>query len=393
MTTFRYAALDLNGRHKTGLIDATASDEAIEKLRARGETPLRVHRTKKTAADGLTRGELAVLLADLAALYGAGVPLRRALEVLSEGSSSRSATLARVLSERIDAGQNLGSAASRNMSGDLLLVSALIRSGEASGKLAETLAFSSQLLERQETLKRRFASALAYPAFLLILSLASLIILATLTGPAIAPLINDTPDPPADLVFLLNVGEVITSNAAVLSAGVVAAAAALTLGAKHPAIRTWSGSWIASLPGVGIIHRDLNCGAYGRALGSLLSGGTPAATAMDLAFGVVPNPLWRARFKSAANQLQNGHTISGCLGTLSACPPELLRLARIGEASGALGGMLSRAGDLLSERALRRLNKVAAGIGPASILVLGAVTGWIMSAFLSGLSQLGEGAI
>jgi type II secretory pathway component PulF len=55
--------------------------------------------------------------------------------------------------------------------------------------------------------------------------------------------------------------------------------------------------------------------------------------------------------------------------------------------------MLARAGNIAVERALRRLDQVAAAAGPILILVMGGFTGWLMSAFLTGLSQLGEGAL
>lgn len=393
MAVFRYAALLPTGQTRKGLVEADTQDAALKVLAARGETAIRISPTsRKTPQARVPRGELATFLADLAALHDAGVPLRRALDVLANGASTlRAAQLARLMAERLDAGSDFGRAASLSETGDLAFAAELARAGEASGKLGDALRFAAELLRRQAEFGRRIANALAYPAFLVVLSLFALIALTVFAGPAIAPLLADTPNPPEGLSLVLKLGELIQQHGVLILAALIVVAVGLTMASRTSPLREYLAAARANLPILGSIVRDINCGAFARTLGALLSGGAPAVVAIDLAASAAPNSLWRQRFVSVGRSLRDGRTVAAALSSLDAAPPELARLARVGETSGALGEMLARAGNITVERALRRLDQAAAAAGPLLILVMGGFTGWLMSAFLSGLSQLGEG--
>jgi type II secretory pathway component PulF len=395
MAVFRYAALQATGRVRSGLVEAETQDAALRLLSARGETPVRIKPARGYAGrTRIPRRELATFLADLAALHDAGVPLRRALDVLASGASTaRAAQLARLMAERLDAGSDVGRAASLAGTADLAFAAELARAGEASGKLGDALRFAADMLRRQDEFARRIGGALAYPAFLLFLSLMAIIALAAIAGPAIAPLLEDAPNPPEGLTFVLGLGTALQEHGAIILAGLVAAIVGMILASRTAPVRNALAAARARAPFLGAIIRDINCGAFARILGALLSGGASAVIAMDLAANAAPNTLWRGRFREAGQSLRDGRTIAAALASLPGASPELARLAKVGEASGAVGEMLGRAGNIAVERALRRLDQAAAAAGPMLILAMGGFTGWLMSAFLTGLSQLGEGTI
>lgn len=393
MAVFRYASLLPEGRARHGLVEADSKEAALKILSMRGETPIRLKLAGKIASQArVPRRELATFLADLAALHDAGVPLRRALDVLANGASTaRASQLAQLMAERLDAGSDIGRAASLAEAGDIAFAAELAKAGEASGKLGDALRFAAELLRRQAEFARRITNALAYPAFLLALSLVAIIALAAFAGPAVAPLLEESPNPPEGLSFVLAMGEAIQSHGLVILAALATVSVLAVVASRQSPFREALATFRANLPFLGGIVRDINCGAFARILGALAAGGAPAVVAMDLASKSVPNLAWRKRFEAAGQSLRDGRTIASALASIPGASPELTRLARVGEASGALGEMLARAGNIAVERALRRLDQAAAAAGPILILAMGGFTGWLMSAFLAGLSQLGEG--
>lgn len=393
MTVFRYAALLANGKTRNGLVEAPSQEAALKVLTARGETPVRLKPARDAGRQArVPRRELAIFLADLAALHDAGVPMRRALDVLANGASTaRASQLAQLMAERLDAGSDVGRAASLAEAGDIAFAAELARAGEASGKLGDALRFAAELLLRQAEFARRIANALAYPAFLLLLSVMAIIALAAFAGPAIAPLIEESPNPPEGLTFVLAMGEAIQTHGIAILATFASVLIVVVVASRRSPFREALATLRANMPFIGSIVRDINCGAFSRILGALASGGAPAVVAMDLAARSVPNLTWRKRFEVAGQSLRDGRTVASALANLPGASPELARLARVGEASGALGDMLTRAGNIAVDRALRRLDQAAAAAGPILILTMGGFTGWLMSAFLAGLSQLGEG--
>jgi type II secretory pathway component PulF len=276
---------------------------------------------------------------------------------------------------------------------DLLFAAEMIRAGEAAGQLAASLRFSADLLKRQSEFRRRVYGAMAYPAFLMIGSICAVIALAVFAGPAIGPLVAETPEPSAALLAVLATGEWLRRYGLILAAVLAGFGVIVSIAARKPPVSDWLAAARARAPFLRMIVRDINCGAFARILGAMLAGGVSAAPAFRLAAGAAPNAAWREHFLRASEALQEGRSIPAALAVLPSPSPELVRLSRIGEESGTVGEMLNRAGGLAADRALRRLDRFAAMLGPALILVLGAGIGWLMSVFLGGLSQLGEGLV
>lgn len=395
---YRYLSLDKAGKKHRGLIEARDEEAALRLLSTRGEVALHLatvrSRFRRPEMAEISRDQIATFLADLAALYEAGVPLRKALDVLAgEASTPRVARLSRLMAERLESGSEIGRAALMQDSKDLTFAAEMIRAGEAAGQLATSLRFSADLLKRQSEFMRRVYGALAYPAFLLAGSICAIIALAVFAGPAIGPLIAETAEPSAALIALLGIGEWLRRYGVILLLALIALSI-LAIGASaKPPLRDTLAEIRARAPLLGSIVRDLNCGAFARILGAMLAGGVSAALAFRLAANAAPNMAWRKRFFRASDALQEGRSIAAALGVLPSPSPELIRLARIGEESGTAGEMLGRAGTLAAERALRRLDRFAAILGPALILAIGGFIGWLMSVFLGGLSQLGDGIV
>jgi type II secretory pathway component PulF len=395
MARFRYSALAADGKRLSGVMEGADPRAIGDRLAADGVQPLHI----RPAGSGwlawrgmrkISRDELAAFLHDLAALHHAGVPLRKAFAVLAASGPGSVAEVAGLMGDRLERGSDPASAARLDASGEFAVTAELMRAGEMSGRLSQTLGFAAAMLERRSRIARQLVTALAYPAFLLVLSGFALVALAVFAGPALEPLIAERPEGAGALAGFLSIGHFLRAHGttiALLTAGCVLAGS-LTMrapGAVHAlaALRRRA-------PFIGAVVRDLNFGSFAITLGALLSGGASTARALDIAARTAPNASWRKTFSLSAQALREGRGVRDALAGLPDAPPSLLRLAKVGEETGALGQMLDRAGNMLIERATRRLQRAAAALGPALILLMGGLIGWIISGFLGGLSQLGE---
>jgi len=398
MPQFRYRILADNGRTRKGVVEARTRAEATETLVARGETPIRVELQRPWLIGlekaPISKSDLATFLNDLAALHDAGVPLRRALELLSrsEGKSAVRET-ASLMMERLDSGADMSGAARIDGSDDLLLASELAKAGEIAGRLSETLRAGASILERQSLFAASLRRAMAYPAFLLVLAVVAIVALALFAGPSLAPLLEEANATSGGLALLIGTGEFLRQFGFGLLAILGFLAALLNHFGRRQPIRRWLAQARMLMPGIGSITRDVNCGAFARTFGALLAGGTPAARAIELAAASAPNSAWRAKLANAGNALREGRSVSGAIATIENAPIELLHLAQVGEEAGALGEMAARSGEILVERALRRLDALAATAGPVLLVVMGVLIAAMMSAFLTGLSSLGDVAL
>jgi type II secretory pathway component PulF len=397
MARFRYTVLDPSGRSLKGLIEAQTRDEAVRTLDARGQVAVNISELGQWRRlldnDTPSRLELADFLDDLAALHRAGVPLRRALDVLcGDAVAPRVAKLARLMADRLDSGAELGVAARVGDAGDVVLAAELAKAGEASGRLDATLTAGANVLRRQAEFVKRIRGALAYPLFLLVMCVFAIMSLSLIAGPALAPILEEAPrEKVAALRLVLSMGSVLRHHLiwVILGSGAIVVGIAIAL--RQAKVQFALSVFRARVPVVRLIVRDLNCGAFAQTFGTLVAGGTPAAKAIDLASATANNRYWRQTLRASAERLREGRTIAGALAAISQAPSELTHLTAVGEETGALGEMTIRAGDIILERALRRLDQAAAVAGPLLLVTMGGFIAWVMSAFLGGLSSLGDG--
>lgn len=395
MTQFHYRALTPTGDNRSGVIEAADREDAAAVLIARGDTPVEIRPRRLLlglqGTRGLSKADLATFMNDLAALHDAGVPLRKALELLARNETSKQMRdMAVLMIDRLDAGSDLARAAKLDEADDLVLASELAKAGEVAGRLSQTLRVGAGILERQSEFAKALRSAFAYPAFLLVLAIGAIIALAVFAGPSLAPLMEEAGTQGGGLGALIAIGEFLRSHGLSVLAALTLTLALINHFGRRPPLNAAFASWRARLPLIGPIVRDVSCGAFARTFGALISGGTPAARALELAAASAPNLFWKTRLKDAASALREGRTISNALATIPNAPSELIHLARVGEEAGALGEMSFRAGDLILERALRRLDALASIAGPALLVIMGLLIASIMSAFLTGLTSLGD---
>jgi len=398
MPQFRYSALTIKGESTKGVIEAKDEAEAARFLSARGETPIEVH--VATRFGGLIgersagRAELASFLEDLAALHEAGVPLRRGLEVLSHGEAAPSTSkLAKLMVERLDAGADLGTAVGVSGESDVALAAEFARAGEQSGRLHDTLRVGASILRRQAIFAKKIQGALAYPLFLMSISVIAIIALSAFAGPALAPLLDEASESAGTLQQIIAFGGFLRSFGLQLAIGFITIVVIFAIMSRREPFRLWLAIFRSKMPFIHPIVRDLNCGAFARTFGALISGGAPAAKALDLAASSAPNPSWKLRLQRSGEALREGRSVANALMAIDGLSPEIAHLVRVGEQTGALGQMATRAGDLILERALGRLDKAAATAGPVLLVVMGGFIAWMMSAFLTGLTSLGDFAL
>jgi general secretion pathway protein F len=134
-------------------------------------------------------------------------------------------------------------------------------------------------------------------------------------------------------------------------------------------------------------------GGFAIALGNMLAAGAPMSEALRLAIRSVQSKTARTRLEPVARAVRDGQSLSTALDQVKPFPVAIVRLAAVGEASGALGPMLARAGKLEEDSALRRIEAAGRLLGPALIVLLGGLIGLLMAGLLTGVSQLGGAAL
>jgi len=127
---------------------------------------------------------------------------------------------------------------------------------------------------------------------------------------------------------------------------------------------------------------------FARALGTLLVGGVPILTSLEIAGQAVGNRLMQQAVNDVREEVRQGTPLAMSLERSGQLLPVLTHMAAVGEETGRLGDMMSRVADALDfevETTLRRLTTL---LEPLVILVMGVIVGFIVLAILLPIFQL-----
>ncbi len=396
-TSFRYVAIDPGGRRTRGVVSARGEAAAFERLKRDGLTPVDLKPAPAASAGkggALSERETVELLSDLSALLKAGSDMRNALAIIG-AKAERPAlqSVCRALSAEISGGGALDQAFARNLPAKQTFIAALVAAGEASGDLSGGLARAAEILESRLQIRDQLVSVLSYPAFVLVSTLLALGVILLLVIPSLAPLAEmPGASPGLPMRILLAVSNGLRSNLVPMGGGLAGLAIGGVIAWRAGLLTATLDSFLLDGP-LRRTVRALIFGGFSIALGSVLAAGAPMSEALRLATRAVRSETARKRLEPVSHAVRQGEALSSALGRVAGFPQTAVRLAAIGEASGALGPMLARAGSLEEKAALRRIEATGRLLGPALIVMLGGLIGLLMAGLLSGVSGLGEAAL
>jgi type II secretory pathway component PulF len=392
MTIFQYVSIAQDGRKRSGRIEADSEPEARRLVTSAGDLLIDLSESTRRSWFRLERRkplslqEAADFAQELSGLLSAGAPLKRALGIQSEATGT-SARLARSISAQIDNGASL-SRALLSAGGAAGLLAEFASAGEQGAGLDRLLKSGGHFLSARHDAVSRIRAALAYPAFILVLGLMALATIMLLVAPALAPILEQSGQ--TGLVsWLAQLGSWLQARSqwgALLLAALVAAG---WLALRQPIVRRHIWDRLLSLPWLGEIARDLDAGQSCDILSALLDSGRPLESALRFSAGLSGPRLSRA-YANIARRIRDGKPAGSAFLAESALPIEVRRLAHLGEKSSGLPAALHQAGQICHRRAMRRIDRFAALIGPVLVIGMGCAVAVLMLSILGSLSSLGD---
>jgi len=393
MALFRYKAVASTGETIEGQMEASSREEVIGRLQEGGNIPIEAREAAAGAGSGLSalfrradlnQGEIVVFTQQLAVLLGAGQPLDRALQILLElPDSERAKKLLERVRESVRGGTPLSSALEQQHGVFSRLYVNMVRAGEASGSLQETLRRLAEYLERSRAMREGVVSALIYPAILLVLVVGALALLLIYVVPQFVPLFEDMGvDLPLITRFVLAMGDFLAGWWWVMAA----AAAGFVLWAQNqlqqPRSRLAFDTRLLGARWIGGLVAKIETARLARTLGTLLTNGVPLLTSLAIGRNVLGNAALVAAVDAAADEVKTGGGLAWALGRSKRFPSLALQMISVGEESGELDGMLLKVADTFDGEVKRSIDRSLAALVPMLTIVMALLVAFIMLAIL-----------
>jgi general secretion pathway protein F len=349
MPVFEYTALDSRGKTTSGIIDAEGAQVARQKLRTSGIFPISIKETLEAAPKkaprvfALTRRlgrvkpvEVSMMTRQLSTLIGAGFPLVSALDALVPQTKSHGfKKILAQIKDLIVEGNSFAQALLKYPGAFSPLYVNMVRAGETSGTLEIVLERLADITEKQQALKNRIQTALAYPIFMMVIGTVVLLVLMIYIVPSITSIFADMdqvlPTPTRILIFL---SDFLKSYWWSILIVLVAIGIFFNRAKKTAKGRYWIDKTMLILPGMGVLAKKLAVGRFARTLGSLLDNGVSMLIAMDIVKNIAGNILIADSVETAAIEVGKGQGLGTALSGSGIFPQLCIQMIQVGERFG-----------------------------------------------------------
>jgi general secretion pathway protein F len=399
MPAFKFEALNAQGKSSTGILEADNLKAARGQLRAQALVPLDVAQveTSGTQTSGMqlrrrvfNTTNLAVWTRQLAGLTSSGLPLERALTLLSEEADDpRQRELVAHLRSEVNSGSPFARALGSAPREFDDVYRAVVAAGEQSGALGGVLERLADDLEERQALRGKLIGATLYPAIISVIAIIIVIFLVTYVVPQVASVfVSSKRALPFLTTAMLALSDFLRNHGWILLLALGAGAALFKAMLRNEAFKIqFDATWL-TLPLFGKLARGYNAARFAGTLAMLASAGVPILKALQAASETLGNRAMRADALDALVQVREGAPLASALGGKKRFPGLLSMFARLGEQTGQLPQMLNRAATQLSQEVQRRAMQMATILEPLLMVVMGAVVMVIVLAVLLPIIQL-----
>ena len=412
MPTFQYRALQSNGAIAEGQIEAGGRAEAFRLMEVQGLRPVslaerangkarkverpapkthvekngeNVDAAPKAAAFSLGSKKITPRALEnftrlLSSLLAAGVPLSRALVILTKEAASPAAGAKwKEIHDLVVDGMSLADAMGRSPETFPRVYVAMVEAGETGGFLDVVLAQIADFQAREKEMRGKVMTALMYPLILLVLALAVLIFLLVFFIPkfktmfagfnAALPLITQ---------IIVGISDFMVSYGLFILAGVIAVGFMVRTWFVSPqGRRTWE-RLILRLPAVGPLVAQFAMARFSRMLGTLLGAGVPLINGLNVARRSIGNQVLVDAVSNSIERVKEGKalgpSLSDCRELFSGATLEMISVA---EESGRLDQELVRISNVVEGDLDRQLKTAVALAEPLMLFLIAGFVGTI----------------
>ena len=396
MPQFAYKALQPDGVAVEGLIEAPNRQEALRLVEGRALRPVRLGEAAGTAGSGAKAGAgLRLSLGGgnkisartlenftrlLSSLLAAGVPFSRALVIIHREAAEPAAKAKwKELHDLVIDGMPLSDAMARSPETFPRVYVAMVEAGEAGGFLDVVLAQIADFQAREKELKGKVATALMYPAILLLLALGVLIFLLVFFIPRFQLVFQGfNAELPLITQMIVGVSDAVRGYGLFLAAGLVVAGVSARHWFRSPrGRRAWEG-WILRVPTLGPLLAQFAMARFCRMLGTLLGAGVPLISALNVARRSIGNQILVDAVADSIDRVKEGKALGKSLAqNRDLFPGAVVEMISVAEESGKLDAELLRIANTTEGDLDRQLKAVVALAEPVMLFVIAALIGTI----------------
>ena len=396
---FSYVAVNEKNRKYRNRMTANTKEEVKRKLEQRGLIAISIDEVKKGSQEDIpiwqrdlggskdvhtlkiSNKRLLTFMHQMALMIRSGISLSVAMAVMCDTEKDKN--MLRILQE-ITANLYNGITLSQSLSSFKTFPTVyvnIIQTGEANGRLDEAFDKCVSLLKKEITLKNKIKGAMIYPIFLLILTIALIIVMSIVVLPAFKDLFESFgSELPIMTQITMGISDVLLHYGWLVVLIIVAIVVTLRiLYKKNYSFCMWWSTFQLKIPIIGEVLRLNQLTRFANMMATLTSSGVNILYSLELSRDVVGNKFMSDCLNQVIEDVRIGTPINISLSRYpKAFDPLFVSMIRVGEESGMLSDSLNKMADMYDELATDATQRMTDAMTPAMTIIIAGIVGFVV---------------
>jgi type IV pilus assembly protein PilC len=385
MKRYRYKAKTVEGETVSGIVEAKDTSQAAGLLRKRSlivisiRTEAGIIQLLKKHRSRITLSDITNFTRQLSTMISSGLALVDVLMILERQSKQGIAEIISEVRRKVEGGASLSESLSDYPKVFSNVYVALVKAGEASGKLDKVLDRLAVVLEKQAEFRGKIKGALMYPAIIMIGMMGVMIIMMLFVIPKLSSLYDEFDvDLPIMTKIMIQASDALTKYWWML---IFISFGAVVIWQKGRQSPYWRKKWELSLfriPIVGELSKQIILASVTNTLALLVNAGVPIVNSLEIVGEGISNSIYRADFKKARGLVEKGFSLAQALNEGIYFPPVFPQMVAVGEETGKVDEVLEKVSEFFEKESDQKIKELTAAMEPFIMIVLGGGVGFLI---------------
>ncbi|OGC49766.1 hypothetical protein A2716_00170 [candidate division WWE3 bacterium RIFCSPHIGHO2_01_FULL_40_23] len=397
MALFNYLAKDQAGKQITGAVDAANETAAIALIRSKNLYVISLIKKERESLTevvsdirGVPSSEKVAFTRQLATMTAAGLPLPKSLEVLALQSSNQK--MKKIITEclrDVEGGSPLSVSVGKFPKVFSPTYKALLRAGEASGKMQEILLRLADTMEAQQEFRSKFKAAMVYPIIVVITMIVVVIIMMVFVIPKLSAMYKSlNAELPLPTLILLGISNFTVNYWWLILFLGIGFGTGFVYFKNTDMGKDLLSRLIFKMPIIGKITKEKELTEFTQTFSLLIGSGIPIVEALQIVSEVVENTLYKVSLENAAKSVEKGYTLSKFLKTDENFPPVVSQMIAVGEETGSLDTIMEKLSHYFATETDNAVKGLSTAIEPIILVLLGGMVGLLILSIITPIYKL-----
>ncbi|MTT31748.1 type II secretion system F family protein [Terrilactibacillus sp. BCM23-1] len=398
MPFYEYVGMTPSGKLKRGRLEAENKQQAGQRIVDKGLIIQDVSERKPNLLmkdiaifHQVKLQEKVVFLRQFATIIKAGVTVAETLQILADQETKNRyfKSIIEDMSDELEMGHALSDAFEKYPSVFSPMIVQMIRAGETSGRLEESLNHLATFYEKQHQSRQKMTTAMIYPLFVLAISILVVAFLLISIIPMFKKMFSGLHQQmPAVTQLTLSISDWMRHDWYIWLGFIFLFIFLIVLLHKNKSSKYWLDDAIIKLPIIGQLVYKSELSRVLWMLSLLLSSSVPVIEALKSIERITSNLAIQRAIKNSSRRLESGISLSEAFKSEPIFPGIIHHMTAIGERTGTLDAMLDKVSKYYEDDVSRLLERMKALIEPVLMLVLAIVVGFIVMSIVVPMFQI-----